>query len=97
MSLSDIGFSTAPDVPTVRDLGYDFDVTSWFGFGGPKGLPDDVVKKWEEVIQKTLEDPEFQEAAEKLQTPLEWMPGDEYNELINNNYEVYGDIINNSN
>lgn len=96
-SMSDIRFDVAPDVPTVRELGYDYDVTSWFGIGGPSGLPDEVVEKWEDVIQKTLEDPEFQEAAEDLQTPLQWMPGTEYGELIQENYELYGEIIDDSN
>lgn len=97
VSLSDARFDVAPDVPTIRELGYDFDVTSWFGIGGPEGLPDYVVEKWTEVIQKTLEDPEFQEAAEGLQTPLEWMSGEEYEKLIHSNYELFGEIINESN
>lgn len=92
-SMSDTRFDTHPDQPTASESGYDVDVTSWFGIGGPTGMPENVQEVWAEVIQKTLEDPEFQEVAEDLQTPLEWMPGDEYEELINDNYELYGELI----
>lgn len=92
-SLSDSRIDAAPDVPTVRELGYDFDVTSWFGLGGPSGLPDEVIEKWTEVLEQTVNDPEFIEAAEKLDTPLEWMSGEEYENLVKERYEEYGEVI----
>ncbi|QQK76533.1 tripartite tricarboxylate transporter substrate binding protein [Salicibibacter cibarius] len=96
-SMSDVRFEDEPDVPTAEEQGYDVNVTSWFGIGGPEGLPEEIIETWEEVIQQTLDDPEFQESAESLDTPLEWMPGDEYEELIDENYELYGEIISDEN
>jgi tripartite-type tricarboxylate transporter receptor subunit TctC len=93
VSLSDSKWEALPDVPTIRDLGYDYDLTSWFGLGGPTGLPDEVVKVWEEVLQKTLEDPEFIETMKKMDTPLQYLPGDEYQELVNESYDTFKAII----
>lgn len=93
VSISDTRWEIAPDVPTVRELGYDFDLTSWFGFGGPAGLPEEVVAVWSDVLQKTLEDPEFIETMKKMDTPLEWLPGEEYYKLVQESYETFGAII----
>ncbi|MGJ9457865.1 tripartite tricarboxylate transporter substrate binding protein [Oceanobacillus sp. CF4.6] len=97
VSLSDTKWDLAPDAPTISELGYDFDITSWLGIGGPKGLPEEVIEVWSEVIQKTIEDPEFIEAAKNMDLPLDWMPGDEYEETVNEMYDVYGEIIEETN
>lgn len=92
-SVSDSRWEIAPDAPTIRELGYDFDLTSWLAIGGPKGLPDEVVEVWSDVIQKTIADPEFIEAAKKMDLPLDWMPGDEYEDLVINMYDEFGALI----
>src|SRR6185369_10841626 len=34
-----------PDVPTLRDLGFDLMADSWFGLSGPAGMPPEIVAK----------------------------------------------------
>jgi tripartite-type tricarboxylate transporter receptor subunit TctC len=34
-----------PNVPTLRELGYDLVANSWFGFSGPPGLPAEMVTR----------------------------------------------------
>ncbi|WP_077211751.1 tripartite tricarboxylate transporter substrate binding protein [Bacillus dakarensis] len=53
------------DVPTLKEMGYELNLASTIGLGGPAGLPDDVKAKWEEAIAKTLEDPALKEFAKK--------------------------------
>jgi tripartite-type tricarboxylate transporter receptor subunit TctC len=48
-----------PDLPTVREQGYDIAVLKFRGLAGPKNLPADVVKAWEQAIQKVLENPQY--------------------------------------
>jgi tripartite-type tricarboxylate transporter receptor subunit TctC len=71
-----------PDIPTLKELGYaDVAFDSWFGIGGPKGLPPEVVKrigaelvaaaKDEQVVKRAQADhvaliPGSQEAFQKL-------------------------------
>ncbi len=44
-----------PDVPTAAELGYpDMAVPAWFGFFGPAGLPEDIVKACQEAVQATV-------------------------------------------
>ena len=47
-----------PDVPTLAELGVaDFDVGTWSGLIGPKGVPADVVTKINEAVSAVVNDP----------------------------------------
>lgn len=50
-----------PDVPTFQELGYDVVVTSKIGLAAPTGIPEDVQKKLEAALIKTVASPEFAE------------------------------------
>ncbi|RPI99932.1 MAG: tripartite tricarboxylate transporter substrate binding protein [Deltaproteobacteria bacterium] len=48
-----------PNVPTLRDLGYDFINETVFMLAVPKGTPPAIVKKLDESFHKAMDDPEF--------------------------------------
>jgi len=48
-----------PDVPTMKELGYDVVVEKFRGIVGPKNLPAEVLNYWEDMIQKVLKDPKY--------------------------------------
>ncbi|HUH58564.1 MAG TPA: tripartite tricarboxylate transporter substrate binding protein [Candidimonas sp.] len=48
-----------PDVPTLKESGYNVVHTSAFGIVGPKGMPEDVVKKIDGAIGAVMSDPVF--------------------------------------
>ena len=52
-----------PDVPTLRELGYDFTAEPWYAFQGPKGIPAEIIKEMNEAVVAILKDPA---TAEKL-------------------------------
>jgi len=54
------------DVPTLRELGYDFINEQVFGIFGPVGLPPEIVKKLEAAFTKGTETPEFKSTVERL-------------------------------
>jgi tripartite-type tricarboxylate transporter receptor subunit TctC len=68
-----------PDVPTMTELGLaDFDVGTWSGLVGPKGMPADVVQKINAAVSEVVNDPAVKkrlvdEGAEiRLMTPAEF-------------------------
>ena len=68
-----------PDVPTMAELGIpDFDVGTWTGFVGPKGLPNEVVQKLNAAVSAAVNDPVIRqrlldEGAEiRLMSPTEF-------------------------
>jgi len=47
-----------PDVPTMSELGLaDFDVGTWSGIIGPRGVPADIVKKVNDAVAAVVNDP----------------------------------------
>jgi tripartite-type tricarboxylate transporter receptor subunit TctC len=67
-----------PDVPTVRESGWDTVSESPFGIGGPKGMDPAVVKTLHDAFRKTLEDPKVLEALDKFYQPVIYMGTDDY-------------------
>jgi tripartite-type tricarboxylate transporter receptor subunit TctC len=68
-----------PEVPTMSELGLaDFDVGTWTGLVGPKGMPADVVQKINAAVSEVVNDPAIKkrlidEGAEiRLMTPAEF-------------------------
>jgi tripartite-type tricarboxylate transporter receptor subunit TctC len=55
-----------PDVPTFKELGYDFVHESYSVFLAPKGTPEAVIKKLDEAFRKALEDKEVVDLYTKL-------------------------------
>jgi len=72
-----------PDLATVKEQGIDLSVRKFRGLAGPKGLPNDVVARWEEAVRALLEDPEYKKLylADGLQPGF--MPHDEYVAFMN--------------
>ncbi len=62
-----------PNVPTLKELGYDFVSDTIHGIVGPAGLPPEALRKVESAFAKGVETPEFKTAQEKLSlTPVSY-------------------------
>ena len=48
-----------PDIPTLKELGYDFTLATWRSLGGPLGMPDDAVQAVSGALAEIVTDPEF--------------------------------------
>jgi tripartite-type tricarboxylate transporter receptor subunit TctC len=48
-----------PQVPTVKESGFDVVLRKFRGLAGPKGLPADIVAVWEKAVPQLLADPEY--------------------------------------
>jgi putative tricarboxylic transport membrane protein len=53
-----------PDLPTLREQGYDVVAPTWFTLFGPKGLTPAQAAYWEEVITKAMRSAEAKKFAE---------------------------------
>lgn len=68
-----------PDVPTTPELGYPSVISSSTrGIAGPKGLPEPVVKKLQEVFRKAMEHPDHVKKMEDAGLAIRVMVGEEY-------------------
>lgn len=46
--------SVLPDLPTINETLPGFEVVHWYGIWGPKGMPKDVVARWNGEVAKVL-------------------------------------------
>ncbi len=73
-----------PELPTVKELGYDVVVRKFRGLAAPKGLHDDIIAIWENATQELLDSPKYQAVYENNNLRPEFMPHAEYGPFIEN-------------
>jgi len=71
-----------PDVPTVKESGYNVVLTKFRGIAGPKGLPPAITKIWDDVTQKILADPEYQKVYNAEHLSPHFIAHDQYGPFI---------------
>lgn len=60
----------APDVPSVSETVPGFDSVEWFAFVAPGGVPDPVIERLYEVINKAARTPQFEARAKEMGVDL---------------------------
>ena len=77
-----------PDVPTSVEQGYPTVISSSTrGIAGPKGIPEPVIKKLQEVFWEAMKNPEHIEKMEAAAMAIKVMVGDEYANYIRDLHE----------
>lgn len=71
-----------PDVPAVKELGFDVVARKFRGLAGPKGLPADVIAAWEKAIPAVLENPDYKAVYTKNNLRPAFIPHAEYGTFI---------------
>jgi tripartite-type tricarboxylate transporter receptor subunit TctC len=67
-----------PNVPTVKETGYDTVSESPFGIGAPAGTPPEIVKILHDAFKKTLDDPAVKAKLDQFQQPTIYMNTADY-------------------
>ena len=55
-----------PDVPTLKELGYNVEFSIWAGLFAPRGTPDDVIRRLREETRKAATTPQFVQAIQNI-------------------------------
>ncbi len=77
-----------PDVPTVKESGWDTISESPFGIGGPKNMDPTVVRSLHDAFKKTLEDPKVLETLDKFFQPIIYMNTEDYGKYAVRTFEA---------
>jgi len=67
-----------PDVPTMKEAGYDVEYYLWVGLFAPKGTPADVVTYLREAVNKAAHSEQFKTALANLGQELAYMDQPEF-------------------
>lgn len=71
-----------PDIPTVKELGYDVTVIKFRGLAGPKGLPPEIIRIWEQAVPLILADPEYKTIYTRNNLAPNFLPHAEYGAFV---------------
>jgi tripartite-type tricarboxylate transporter receptor subunit TctC len=67
-----------PDVPTLKELGYDAQFSQWTGLFVPAGTPDAVIVKLREAARAAVQDEALRAVFAKVETPLQYLDAPEF-------------------
>ncbi|HEY9278679.1 MAG TPA: tripartite tricarboxylate transporter substrate binding protein [Eoetvoesiella sp.] len=82
-----------PDVPTLKELGFDITESSPYGIGAPAGLPPEVRTILHDAFQKALNDPEHLRTLETLNQEVIYMTGEQFTEHAAKQTEIQQAIV----
>ncbi|HUQ74195.1 MAG TPA: tripartite tricarboxylate transporter substrate binding protein [Burkholderiales bacterium] len=71
-----------PDVPTMKEQGYDAEFYIWAALFAPAGLPKDVAAKLQQTSRQVVQDPEFKKIMENVNTPIDYRDGAEFQSFL---------------
>lgn len=82
-----------PNIPTLKELGYNLVITSPFGLAGPKGMDRKVVQTLHDAFHKSMSDPAFLQALELNNQPVIYMNSADYAKFAADTFEQEGRFV----
>lgn len=82
-----------PDVPTLREMGYDVKIPYFIGIGAPKGVPESALKKVEDAFTIGMKDPAFLQGMKSIEMPVRYRNAANFSQFLTESYEAVGDYI----
>jgi tripartite-type tricarboxylate transporter receptor subunit TctC len=67
-----------PDVPTLKELGYDAQYYQWNGVFTQAKVPEPIITIWRGAVAKAVKDPQFIEAMHKVGSGIEYLDRDAF-------------------
>jgi tripartite-type tricarboxylate transporter receptor subunit TctC len=82
-----------PDVPTLRELGYDVVHTNWHALMAPAGTPPEIVAKLRQGLRGMVEDEGFKGLLTKLGERVQYMSGEDFEKFWEQDYQQTGAFL----
>ena len=82
-----------PDVPTLKELGYDVEYYLWAGLFAPTGIAPQILKTLRDATRQAVQDPEFRSAMTRVETPIAYQDADEFKAFWDNDARVLAGVI----
>ena len=90
---SDKRLPQAPDVPTVKESGYDMTFANWRGFFGAPGLSDEKAEAYRDVLKKMYATPEWAKIRDQRGWQDLYKPGAEFTAFLENMEKEIGGMM----
>ena len=67
-----------PDVPTLKELGYDVEYYIWCGLFAPKGTPQPIIDRWRAETKAAVQAPVFVQAMKNISEEIDYLDQPEF-------------------
>jgi tripartite-type tricarboxylate transporter receptor subunit TctC len=82
-----------PNIPILKDLGYDVPAPTFLNIAGPKGLPDEIVKKLDDAFSRAMKEPAFIKGMKDFRFTVFYRNGKELDEYVAANYDAFAKLL----
>lgn len=82
-----------PDVPTMKELGFDIMAAPWYGIKGPKGVPAEIAEEMAKAVAEVLKDPANQAKFKAANFQPTWSTPAEFKKTIEDEVATWGPVI----
>lgn len=82
-----------PDVPTVRELGYDMELASWSALFAPAGTPEAVLSVLRKAMRDISEDAEFRSGLAAMNGTLRFLEGEELQKSMARDASAMAEVV----
>ena len=77
-AMGDKRVASFPEVPTLKELGYDAQYYQWNGLFTQAKVPEPIITILREAVAKAVKDPHFAEAMTKMGTSIDYLDRDAF-------------------
>jgi tripartite-type tricarboxylate transporter receptor subunit TctC len=85
--------SRYPQVPCVKETGYNVVSSGIVAVMGPKGIPKPIVQRVHEAFHKAMDDPEFQAVMTKFDMGNLYLNPEDYEKFMRQDFEKIGKLV----
>jgi len=85
--------ASLPDVPTLKELGYDATFSQWTGLFVPAGTPEAVIAKLREAARFAVEDATFKGSLAKVETPVQYLDQPQFRAFWDADARKLADVV----
>jgi tripartite-type tricarboxylate transporter receptor subunit TctC len=82
-----------PDVPTLKELGYDAQFSQWTGLFVPAGTPEPAIAKLREAAKAAVNDDTFKAALAKVETPVQYLDQPQFRAFWDADAKKLADVV----
>jgi tripartite-type tricarboxylate transporter receptor subunit TctC len=82
-----------PDVPTLKELGYDAQFSQWTGLFAPAGTPEPVIAKLREAAHFAVDDATFKGALARVETPIQYLDQPQFKTFWDRDARKLADVV----
>ena len=82
-----------PDLPTLKELGYDAEFYIWSGLFAPAGTPAPILQTLRHAAAEAVKDPQFKTAMATIDTPIYYLDAPEFQKFWDNDAQRLAKVV----